>query len=559
MNRRAFIHGMMASGTVLTLSACKVSKSPPPAPAGKAPPASSPPAPAPAPIASVPTLNGVSIDQAEREIRDLLIPEGNWIAQPRQLHTDVTVTSPAEFQTAVTALFNTSSNPQVAGQHHRIQLAWNGSARINGSSATRVNVFLPGNPISHLQHGGSVTIAAAPGYSPAFANTVHIGGQGIIMQGVGFTRATAPGEIVGAVSGALLINSSVQPLEPIIHFQDCYFGHASGHNTMSDFAAAALPTPDLATLANGVSTQGQSRFLSFTDCRFWGVVNCAKIVSRGLRMDGCDFSAMTMDALALFGHTFNSSYTAGAWIGRSTFRDRIDTWEVRNNHVDGIQYCGPMDIHQGIRLLVTDCIMHLAHSFAGDPGMGGGTQGIFGSYSPNSNNQLVVRRTTILSTAPHAFCFYSPKATRPSFVDQCTFFRAGRTPSAFAPDPQPQQDYIVGITGAEGNVPATGNWLLVTETISANQYTSTGAVIETVPVDPRASASVEHRPETIFRGPDFRRGGAPVNGLTQKFGFDLPHERRSQAAFVTNMWANFAPVSPRTAGAPDLRGLRWKT
>ncbi len=522
------------------------------------------PAPAPAPTPTptpppVPTLNGVTIDQAEMEIRALITPESEWISRARQLQTDVTVTSPAEFQTAVNALFDTAANPQVMGQNHRIQLAWNGPASVAGGANARVNVGRVYSTASHLESGGSITIAAAPGYRPAFSNTMYIFAQGIIVQGVGFTRATAQGELQTAIAGVLLANGAAQPLEPVVHFQDCYFGHASGLGTLGNFSSAALAAPDPEVLANGVSTQGQSRFLSFQDCRFWGNANSAKIVSRALRMDGCDFSAMIVDAIDLFGHAFNSGYYSLAWISRSTFRDRVDTWDGRNNHADGIQYCGPMDIHKGVRLLVTDCIMHLAHSFAGDPGLGGGTSGLMGSYNDSLDNQFVIRRCTMLNSTPHAVRFYSPQASRPSFIDQSTFARAGRTPSSFAPDQQPEQDYVVGITGAPGSIPATGNWLLVSNSIAFNIFDTTGAIFETVPVDPRPKAEAAQRPETVFAGRNFSRGGAPANGIPQKFGYDLPNERGSQTAFVSDIWANFATAAAQAQmGMPDLRALHWK-
>lgn len=447
----------------------------------------------------------------------------------------------------------------MAAQNHRIQLAWNGPASLPGAVNARVNVGRVYGTASHLESGGSITISAAAGFRPAFANTVHINGQGIIVQGVGFTRSTASGELPSATAGVLLINGASQPLEPVVHFQDCYFGNAAGLGTMRDFASAGVPFPDNAVLANGIVTQGLSRSLSFTGCRFWGTLNAAKLVTRRLRIEDSDFAAMAMDAIDIFGHTFTSGYTAAAWITRCTFRDCIDTWENRNQHVDGIQYCAPMDIHQGTRLLVTDCSMHLAHSFAGDPGMGGGSQGMHGGNNPTLDNQFVVRRTTIMSTAPNTFTYYSPRASRPSFVDQCTFFRAGRTPSAFAPDRQPQQDYLVGITGSASYFPASGDWLLVTNTIASDLYAGEGAITETIPVDPRPTAAPQLRPESVFNGRDFARGSASVNGLPQKFGYDLPNERRSQAAFVADMWANFSPASAHAGrGAPDPRSIAWR-
>lgn len=564
MDRRKFLRGALMGGIAATVTGCgggggsSGGSSTTAAAAVTPTPAAPAPAPTPTPP-PVPTLNGVTIDQAEQDIRSLYSSDLNWVAAQRQYSTDVTVSSPAEFQAAVNAAFDTGANAAVASLNHRIQLAWNGVASLPGLPDARITVGKVFSTASHFKSGGSVTIVAAPGFKPAFANTVFIGAQGVIVQGVGFVRAPAAGELAAAINAVLLMQGASFPMEPVAHFQDCYFGHADGFGTMANFASNAVAVPESTQVACGVATQGLSQFLSFADCRFWGTLNAAKLVSRSVRIDGCDFSHMNLDAITLYGHTFATGYTAAAWITRSTFRDRIDTWANRSLHVDAIQYCAPMDIHQGIRLLVTDCAFHLAHSFAGDPGMGGGTQGMHGGNNPNMDNQFVVRRVTCMTTAPHGFAYYSPKATRPSFVDQSTFFRAGRTPSGFAPDTQPQQDYVIGITGAAGNVPATGEWLLVTDTISANQYTSTGAKIDTVLVDPRNGAAADLRPENVFVGRDFTRGGAAANNLAGKFAYDLPNERRTQSAFVADMWANFAPAARHAGkGAPDPRSLRWK-
>ncbi len=564
VDRRKFLRGALLGGIAVTVTGCGGGGGSSPAGGTTTAGGGIAPAPAPAPTPTptpppVPTLNGVTIDQAEQEIRALFTAELAWVGQQRIYATDVTVSSPAEFQAAVNAAFDTATNAGVVRANHCIRLAWNGAASMPGAADARVTIGKVYSTASHFKSGGSVTIAAAPGFRPAFANTVYIGAQGVIVQGVGFTRAPVAGELAAAINAVLLMQGSSFPLEPVVHFQDCFFGHASGLGTMADFSSAAVPAPDSTEVACGVATQGLSQFLSFADCRFSGTLNAAKLVSRSVRIDGCDFSRMNNDAITLYGHAFATGYTAAAWITRSTFRDRIDTWENRSLHVDAIQYCAPMDIHQGIRLLVTDCAFHLAHSFAGDPGMGGGTQGMHGGHNPNMDNQFVIRRCACLTTAPHGFAYFSPKATRPSFVDQSTFFRAGRTPSGFAPDTQPQQDYVIGITGTAGSAPASGDWLLVTDTIAANQYTTTGARIEVVPIDPRNSATSDLRPETVFTGRDFTRGGAAVNGIANKFGFDLPSERKSQAAFVADMWANFAPSSKHVGkGSPDLRALRWK-
>lgn len=564
VDRREFLRSTLLSGIAITVAGCggggSSLASETTTAGGGVVPAPAPTAdPTPPPPPAVPTLNGVTIDQAEQEIKSLFTTDLSWIDKSRQYATDVIVSSPVEFQAAINTLFDTAANPTVASLHHRIRCAWDGSASLPGPEDGRITIGKVWTTASHLDNGGSITVAAADGYAPAFANTVYIGAQGVIVQGIGFTRKPAPGELPAAISGVIPMNGTSFPMEPVVHFKDCYFGAAAGLRSMEDFSSSGLVPPAAQDVCNGVAVQGQSQFLSFDCCRFWGTLNAAKLVSRKVRIDRCDFSTMCLDAIDLFGHKYFTGYTAAAWISRCTFREPLDTWENRSQHIDAIQYCGPMDVHEGIRLLVTDCVAHLGHTFAGDPGMGGGSQGLHGAWNDKLDNQFVIRRCTFMVTAPHGFFYYSPKASRPSFVDQSTFGRAGRTPSNFAPDTQPQQDWMVGLTSNAGNAPQTGDWLLVTDTIAGNMYSSPGAKIEVVPLDPRNSAAVDLRPETVFAGRDFTRGGAAVNGIANKFGYDLPSERKSQAAFVADMWANFAPSAKYLGkGSPDMRALRWK-
>ncbi len=568
VDRRKFLRGTLISGIAITVTGCGGGGGATPAAGGAttAGGALAPaPAPAPAPTPTtppppVPTLNGVTIDQAEQDIRSLFTAELAWVTKQRTYTTDVTVTSPAEFQTAVNALFDTAANPAVASQNHRIRLAWNGAASLPGLPDARLYIGKVYGTVSHYDGGGSITIAAAAGFKPAFANTVYIGARGVIVHGVGFVRAPYGTEQPSAVNGVTMVNGGSFPMEPVVHFQDCYFGHRAGFASMADFASPAVPDADQDKLSVGAGTQGLSQFLSFADCRFWGTLNAARLVARHVRIDGCDFSAMSMDAIDLFGHTFKRDYTAATWITRTTIRDYNDTYANRSMHTDGIQYCGPMDIHQGMRLLVTDTSIHLSHSFNGDVGMGGGSQAIHGGNNPNLDNQFVIRRSCCLATSPGCFGFSSPKASRPSFVDQSIFARAGRTPSGFSPDTQPSQDWVIGITATDGAGAANAaKILLVTNTVAGNMYIANDAVLELSEVDPRPGAASDRRPESLFAGRDFSRGGAPAGGVSQKFGFTLPNERQSQARFVADIWANFAPTAAAAGrGISDPRSLQWK-
>ncbi|MBX9820506.1 MAG: hypothetical protein K2Y19_07555 [Afipia birgiae] len=492
-------------------------------------------------------MRGVTIEQAEADIKSAMGARVEWAQSSRTYQTELIARNPDELQAALDAAFDTAANAQVLSLHHRIFCSWTGIAFLTGPANARINVGLRRPASTHFREGGSVTITAAPGHRPALGNSVYVMSQGIVLQGLGFARQVLPEENSTGVSTAFLVSNELFPFEPIVHFEKCFFGRPEGFGSREPFDS---PTPLSEVVpdrfAKGLSCQGLSDFISLKDCVFGELRVGAQLVARAVRAEACDFRRMSGDCMDLFGHTFATGYYASAWVSDTTFREAIDTWANRNNHIDAIQYSTPADIHLGYRLLLTDNIVHLAHSFAGDEGQGGGTQGFFGSANETLDNQFVIRRCIALTTAPHGFGYYSPRASRPSFVEKSVFTRAGRVPSAFAPDTK-AQDFAIGITGSE---PQGGSWLLVTDTVAKNLLTANSSKISSV--DPRASGIVGNaeRPESIFEGRHFERGGKSVNFLPGKFGYDLPDESGSKEAFVTNVWANF-----RTTGSHANAGL----
>jgi hypothetical protein len=261
----------------------------------------------------------------------------------------------------------------------------------------------------------------------------------------------------------------------------------------------------------------------------------------------------------LFGHTVESGYFSYAWVSRSTFRNVADELANRSAHIDVIQTGTERDRHLGYRCLFTDLVVHTNHSYAGEPGQGGGTQGFYNDDHLTADNQFVLRRCITLVGSAHGFSYFSPNASKRSFVDQCTFMRCGRVPSNFPGDVYPAQDFIVGITGS---APPGGPWLVVTRTIGFDLRSnkSDGSQITIVPVEPRNRPNVpaEQRPEAVFKGRDFTRGGAAANGIAGKFGYILPLERGTQAQFVADIWANFEPAAGfEGIGSPDPRAVGW--
>ena len=548
LNRRRFISHLCAGGAAMAVSACgggggSGGSSADAPPVGSAPAPAPPPSPAPAPPPSVQTLRGVTIDQAERAIVDGMAAERAWFAAARTAQTETLVRSATELQAAIDKAFDTTANASVLALNHRISCAWNGDS---GTAAERLVVGRKLLTGTHAGAGGSLTVAAAPGFTPAIASSVYVTGQGIAFVGMGFTRQAAAGETPHAVNAVAIQQSTQYPVDSAVRFQNCKFGALN-------FDPGVPPE----NWVNGVATSGTvARYLAFEGCTFRGVQNGAKVVSRACEFEQCDFRAALKDGISLLGHTFSTGYYAYASIRRTTFREWGDTWESRANHSDAIQTGLATDRHLGYRVAVTDTIAHMSRRYAGDPGQGGGTQGVFNNDYEGADNQFVLRRNIFLVTSPHGFYYYSPSASQPSFVDQCTFMRCGVIPSAFAPDAN-NQDMAVAVSGQE----ATGGpWLKVSDTLAKNGLVAPSEAVAIVEVDPRAigRAPAAQEPEKIFAGRDFGRGTSATNGIAGKFGYLLPNEGGTQARFVADVWANFQP-RPEYAGkgAPDPRGIAW--
>lgn len=547
MVRRDFLRGLLAGSAAMGVTACGGGGSAlgtsgsSETPTGVAPAPTPAPAPAPPPV---PTLRGVTIEQAQAAIAAPIETAGSHFATARTVQTEVTVSNADQFQAAVTQMFDTAANAQALATNQRILCAWNGASMLAAGLAASVTIGGKLLTTGHLEAGGSLVIAAAPGYAPDFANSVVVYGRGIKFQGIGFTRKATALERPDTMNAVTLGRTNTYPVAAVVAFENCAFGSRRYVAQSAD-----------AGWINGVATNGHlAEYVAFTKSTFIGLQNGAKIVAKAFRVDGCDFQSVLQDCIALFGHTFQTGYYAHAWVSRSTFRSAPDDWEMRSAHSDTIQTGTSADRHLGYRLLVTDVISHLGRHYSGETGLGGGTQGIYNDDHLTADNQFVVRRSVFLVTAPHGFCYYSPRASQPSFVDQSIFTRAGHVPSAFAPDPV-AQDFAVGITGAQ---PAGGPWLLVTNTIAKNAMTA--GSIEVSSVDPRLTTLIAaaERPESIFVGRDFGRGNSAVNGIANKFGYTLPNETGTQARFVADVWANFQPQAAYAGkGPPNTTALSW--
>ena len=543
LNRRVFISQLCAGGAAVLVSGCGGGGGGSTATPASSAPAPSPSATAPPPVeaSTAPTLMGVTIDAAEADIMSGVMANGSWFQTARAPQREVVVTNASELQNAVDEAFDTERNAQTLSLNHRIVCAWDGDSALPGDPALRVTIGKKLLTSSHMDQGGSLAIVAAEGRRPSLPNAVHISARGVRFEGLGFTRRALPTENSDTVSAVALSQNQIFPVDAAVSFEKCFFGAPN----------EAQLTPS-ATWVNGISTMGGvARHVTLDGCVFCGLQNGAKIIARTLRIDRCDFQQCRQDGVPLYGHTQDADYYALVAISRTTFRNWTDEFALRAEHTDAIQTGTKADIHKGYRILVTDTIVHMARGY-------GGTQGLYNDDHPTADNQFVLRRNLFLVTNPHGFAYYSPQASRPSFVDRCTFMRAGRVPSAFAPDVT-SYDMTVMIT-QRGATTDTSK-LLVTNTIAKNGI-GQNSNIDITSVDPRVPgrAPDPERPEALFRGRDFGRSVQAVNFLAGKFGYALPSERTTPTRFVQDVWANFEPLAALgNSGAPDPRAIAWQS
>lgn len=543
LNRRIFISQLCAGGAAVLVSGCGGGGSlGAPASSALAPSPSPSPAPPPVQAPPVPTLMGVTIDAAEADIMSGVMAVGSWFQAARAPHREVVVTNASDFQRAVDEAFDTERNAQTLALNHRIVCAWNGDSALPGEPTLRITIGKKLLASSHMDQGGSLEIVAGEGQRPSFPNTVYVSARGVKFQGVGFTRRAQPQENPDTVSAVALSQNQTFPIDAAVSFQKCFFGHADETQL----------TPSEAWV-NGISTLGGvARHVTLEGCVFCGLQNGAKVISRSLRVDQCDLQQCRQDGIPLYGHAQQSDYYALVAISRTTFRNWTDDFALRAEHTDAIQTGTRADIHQGYRVLITDTVVHMGRSY-------GGTQGLYNDDHLTADNQFVLRRNFFLVTAPRGFTYYSPQASRPSFIDRCTFMRAGRVPSAFAPDTN-SYDWTVMISQREAATDTSK--LMVTNSIAKNGIDSQNSNIDITSVDPRVigRAPDSERPEVVFRGRDFGRSVAPVNFVAGKFGYALPGERAGPTRFAQDVWANFEPISALSGkGAPDPRGIAWQS
>lgn len=467
--------------------------------------------------------------------------------------TDVTVTTSAQLQTALTNAISTLAK---LGQRHRITCDWNGY-----DTSGAALIFAPGatvgaNSGGYLGNAGGVLVRGAPGKFPILGDSVTVNSvAGVQFSNIGFGRYWSGAGSQETQNGLLVIRAGARFAPNWVRLDDCKVG-----------AAACGAPGGTASFITGIRVNEYTEFLHLVNTQVAGCENGLNVRTRRLKIDGGDFQLCKQDFVNTAGFVTAGIY-AFIWVKDTTFRNPMDGVNNRSNHMDFVQTGAAGDAHLGYRHLWENVVGHANHSFAGDPGLGGGTQGCYNDDFFGADNQYLIVNCLLATSSPNVIAPFSPAASRMSFIDRCTTVRAGMVPSGLPGDVNAAQDFSAGITGYDprGNTVAP-LWLKITNCIrgqtpkdfNASWAQETGGVF----YDPRASgAGGTSRPEDIFvgGGVGFLRGEYTAN----KSSYHIPGEdggitgilsTRTPAQFRADMWAMFEP-KPAYAGkgAPDPR------
>lgn len=456
---------------------------------------------------------------------------------------DVTVASADDLNTA---LADTRAANAI-GRRHRIACDWDGISE----GAVSAQGFQR-RPDGWLDNGGGVLIEAAAGRRPAIGGQFRaIGTRGLHVRRIGLANQSDGVNRTDVQNGAQIDWNPTMPARPVVKLEQCGIG-----------AGFWRPGQPHDQWIDGITVTAGCDLIRLQDCTIKGVENAARLRARNIRIDGCDFQASKQDCIQLFPQTTGEPFYLHAWVSRSTFRNLLDILALAAFHTDMIQSGTAADRHLGYRIRMEQLFAHMAHSFVGTPSEGGGTQGNYNDDHVFADNELLLRDSILLTSAMAALAMYSPRATMRSWIENSVLSRAGRVPSGFAGDANAPEDYSPGLVmnDANGGVSRPGGpWLNVRNSCLGTMPTHPAvAYQDCVLVDPRIGRPAEVRPEALFAGRDFTRGGAAANNVADKFAYDMPNEAGSQAQFVADLWANWRPIGANAGKfCPDPTGIVW--
>lgn len=467
-----------------------------------------------------------------------------WVATGTPTQTR-TAYNPADLLTywkqAVAAAFT---------ERWEITCDWDGMLTYTTSEASYLGLFgKKSTTQGWADNGGWVKIKGAAGKRPGIANRIKtLGWRGVEVTNLigagtwdGATYTNGTGK-QNAQSCIIIGTNSSYPAEPIVNINGCAF---------SRMFVASATSPDYSIC--GILSSGLSEQITVTNCSLEGTYFAMSLLARKTRVSGNDIHKSNGDYIQLNGHSKKSGYYAYAIIEYNTERGPIQSLAYRSLHQDGCQTGASKDIHLGYRVLFKGNRWHLDHMYQGLPGLGGGTNASYNDDYLNADNLFCLIDDSFHAASVHSFTYHSPKATYRSYVSRCNLGRCGRVPSQFTGDTYPPEDYSPGIYGNSFKPKLPGIALTVEDSLIGWSLSSDPQVqtINCVLLDYKIGGVI--RPEIVYNGRDFERGGVLTsNGISDKFGYILPHEiTGTQADFLNDMNANWTPQGAYASkGAP---------
>lgn len=487
------------------------------------------------PVAHRPVVGGALIDlggpdETEAFILANMAPKWTDTGSPT---ISITATSPDDLMTK----FNAQINPAAPTERIEVTLDWNGILQYGSSAATALDFkYKPSASATALpfDNGGWVRIKAASGKKPGFANQVKGGNlRGWVFDGVDFAAQSTSGSLIKTQAGFMAyISGPTYATEPAYIIRNCRVGLS---------AVSGVVQPSNTYLAGIYTNGGVCEQIQIENTLIDGVWFAVKVVSRNTWVDGLHVGNNCEDFIKLFGHTYKTGYYAYAHIKKISLGSRNVEIAWRAGHCDLIQTGHKNDKHLGYRVVYTDAVSHNAHKWSG-----GGSQTFQNGDYNAADNLFCVRRVIGLATSPNGLIYFSPNAKYVSYVERCTFGRAGMCPSGFAPDTGTATDNSPGINN--GGTPAlSGIALKVVDCLVGIRTSQPYVQYIGTPFSINYGVSMAGvKPEDVFNGRDFTRGGPTVNNIPNKFGYALPNEA-TQAGLISDIIANFTPL-PAYAG-----------
>lgn len=496
-----------------------------------------------------PTGTGSWIDLGSRqETEDFILANApaEWDISGSPTHTYT-----ANNATDLRNYFNGTVKTGPLTNRYEISCNWDGASAYINELTTSISLQGPAGTEGWADHGGWVHIKASAGKTPSIANRVVMNNcRGLKVTGVNFAgKYSGSGQSTGQYCIWVQRNGTFNAPGKIT-LKNCGVGRYFIDNTEvhTNFINGIV-------FAGGMCDQFALDGSAVHGANLGIKGPCRLFITRN-----SDHTKPKIDFMAFREYVETGFYSYIIADG-STIRQNLTDYDYRTVHKDCIQTGRTpntqlnADVHLGYRVVIKNCVWHAEHFYAGSSSAGGGSQGNYNDDMWTADNLYALYNNVILCTTVHAFAFHSPYGQYTSYVENCTFGRAGRIASGFSPDTVVPKEYSPGFTMLNWtNTTGIGckviNSLIGCKHdaqrgyIAAHVQFSGTTVVNYLAADHTADpvfgiGASDPSPEEVFNGRDFTRGGAAeANSMPNKFGYILPNEA-TQAGFVSDIAANF--------------------